>query len=298
MTSKSMVPQQILVGDRIVPAEQAVLSVSDRGFLYGDAVYETLRAYQGIPFLIDEHLRRLRRSAASLYLELPWNDADLKERLGRLLEANRIREGRMRINVTRGVGDIRARQAELRSPSLTMTTDHLPADVAPAPSVAVEIATRMRNLPGALDPAIKSANFLNNILARFEMRDPQAFEVLLPNHVGELTEGSLSNLFIVTASGELITPASDSGLLPGITRDLVMQLGREAGLVTREAVVRPLDLFAAHEAFLTASTIEILPIHSVDGNSIGGEAPGKVARLLQKGYRRKVEEYLSQHGES
>ena len=295
MASKTLVPQQILVGDRILPAAQAALPVSDRGFLFGDAVYETLRTYQGIPFLIDEHLSRLRRSADALYLRLPWSDAELKERLGRLLEANRIVAGRIRITVTRGAGDVRDRVDQMRSPNLVMTAVPLPTEMGGA-SVAVEIASRVRNLPGALDPAIKSGNFLNNILARFEMKNPDAFEVLLPNQEGELTEGSLSNLFIVDAAGTLLTPGSDSGLLPGITRELVMTLARVEGIDVREASVRPEHLFAAREAFLTASTIEILPIRSVDEHPLSGEAPGKLTALLHARYREAVAAYLTGNG--
>jgi branched-chain amino acid aminotransferase len=292
MVIKSLVPQQILVGNRILPALQPVLPVSDRGFLYGDAVYETLRAYQGIPFLIDEHLQRLRRSAAALYLELPWPDAELKSRLDRLLAVNQIEAGRIRITVTRGSGDVRARQTEMREPTLVMTAEPMPVGVAEAAPVAVEIASRFRNLPAALDPAIKSANFLNNILARFEMKDPAAFEVLLPNQAGELTEGSLSNLFIVDEAGGLLTPASESGLLPGITRDLVMTLAGREGIEAGEARMMPEQLLGASEAFLTASTIEILPIAGVEGNPFAGSAPGPVTARLQVLYREAVASYL------
>jgi branched-chain amino acid aminotransferase len=173
-----------------------------------------------------------------------------------------------------------------------MTAEPLPEDVVSDP-VGVEIASRVRNLPGALDPAIKSGNFLNNILARFEMRDPSVFEVLLPNHEGDLTEGSLSNLFIVDGEGVLLTPGSGSGLLPGITRDLVMTLARDEGIPVSETSVRPDNLFAAKEAFLTASTIEILPIHSVDGRKLAGAAPGEMTTLLQARYREAVNAYLT-----
>lgn len=279
----------VLIDDRLLPAAAAAIPVSDRGFLYGDAVYETLRSYGGRPFLLAEHLDRLARSAAAIYMELPWSAAELAARLARLLAANHIDEGRLRITVTRGEGELRARPAQLGPPRLVMTAEPLrpwPAD-AYARGVPVEIAARPRNLPGALDPAIKSGNLLNTLLARFEMRDPASFEVIMLNHRGELGEASLANLFLVDAAGVLRTPPLASGILAGITRGLVIALAGAAGQPVHEGPLLPAALFAAREAFLTASTLEIMPIASVDGRPLPAAA-GPLTRRLQADYRARV----------
>jgi len=279
----------VLIGERLVPAAEACLPVNDRGFLFGDAVYETLRAYGGRPFLLVEHLARLARSAAAIYLTLPWSTAALSERLERLLAANGIDAGRIRITVTRGAGGVRSRLDEFGPPTLVMTAEPFTSlpESRYREGVAVEIARRPRNLPGALDPAIKSGNLLNTLLARFEMRDPGSFEVLMLNQHGELGEASLANLFLVDADGRLRTPALASGILPGITRALVLELARAEGLEPDEGPVLPAELLAAREGFLTASTLEVLPIAKVDGQPLGTGA-GPVARLLLARYRARV----------
>ena len=279
----------VLIGDRLLPAGEACLPVSDRGFLFGDAVYETLRAYAGRPFQLDAHLERLARSAAAIYLELPWSAATLTERLGGLLAANRIDAGRIRITVTRGPGDVRRRLDQLGPPTLVMTADPFtPLEEARyARGVPVEIARRPRNLPGALDPAIKSGNLLNTLLARFEMRDAESFEVLMLNHRGELGEASLANLFLVDAAGRLRTPPLGSGILPGITRALVLELAAAEGLDPDEGPVLPEALLAAREAFLTASTLEVLAISHVDGTPLAAAA-GPVTRRLLARYRERM----------
>lgn len=283
----------VLIDDRLVPAAEACVPVGDRGFLYGDAVYETLRAYSGRPFQLPAHLERLARSAAAIYLRLPWSPAELTERLAHLLAANRIDAGRLRITITRGAGELRARPEALGPARLVMTAEPLQPlpDAAYAGGVPVEIAHRPRNLPGALDPAIKSGNLLNTLLARFEMRDPASYEVIMLNPRGELGEGSLANLFLVDAEGLLHTPALASGILAGITRGLVLRLAREIGLPAREDALPPSALLAASEAFLTASTIEVLPIASVDHRPLPAAA-GPVTRALQARYRECVAQEL------
>jgi branched-chain amino acid aminotransferase len=176
--------------------------------------------------------------------------------------------------VTRGAGDLRARPEQLGPARLLMTAEPftpLP-EALYARGVPVEIAARPRNLPGALDPAIKSGNLLNTLLARFEMRDPASFEVIMLNHRGELGEASLANLFLVDAQGVLRTPALDSGILAGITRGLVLELARAEGLDPQQGPLAPAALFAAREAFLTASTLEVMPIASVDGRPLPAAA--------------------------
>lgn len=286
----------VLIGDEVIPIAEACLPIGDRGFLFGDAVYETLRSYDGCPFLLHEHLRRLRHSAAALYMELPWTDADLAERLQRLLRANRIDAGRIRITVTRGDGDVRALPDQIGPPRLVMSAEALaPLPAHLAGGVRVEISRRIRNLPSALDPAIKSANLLNNLLARFEMKSADSYEVLLPNHDGELTEGSLTNLFLIDGEGCLRTPALESGLLAGITRALVLTLAEEEDIPTAECRITPDELLDAREAFLTASTIEIMPIGWVEDRPLADPIPGPVTRRLQECYRECVRDYCERN---
>jgi branched-chain amino acid aminotransferase len=285
----------ILVGDEIFSHDEAKISASDRGFLYGDGIYETLRIYGGAPFEMEEHLTRLRESARALYMFLPWGDGELADKIRRTLEANNTVEGRLRITVTRGEGDVRRRPEEMSDPVIVIRAQPYepPASDLYHHGVEVEISSRIRNVPGALDPAIKSGNLLNNLLARFEMHSREAFEVLLPNLRGELTEGSLSNIFLVDAQGRLLTPWPESGILMGITRKHVMELARAMGIELLEQPVFPEDLLAAKEAFITASTLEILPIRRVEQTDIGEGRAGSLTLALLDAYRKRVGEYCS-----
>ncbi len=292
---QSLPSPYILVGDEIFAHDEAKVSASDRGFLYGDGIYETLRIYGGVPFEMEEHLERLHESAEALYMHLPWSDGELADKIRRTLEANETAEGRLRITVTRGEGDVRARPEELRSPEIVIRAQPYepPGDEFYRRGVGVEISERIRNLPGALDPAIKSGNLLNNLLARFEMRQRDTFEILLPNSRGELTEGSLSNIFLVDGHSRLLTPSAESGILLGITRKWVMDLARGLGMEVVEKAVMPEELFEAKEAFITASTLEILPVKEVEGRTIGaGEAGPETLKLLDA-YRQRVREYCA-----
>ncbi|MCP4547775.1 MAG: hypothetical protein GY835_15040 [bacterium] len=284
----------VLIDETLIPEGQACLPVTDRGFLFGDAIYETLRSYNGRPFLVEEHFERLRSSADAIYLQLPWSDADLRERLERLLTANSLNESRIRITVTRGDGDMRACTPEELGPPRLVITARPFQPVAPIlyqQGVKVEIADRVRNHPAALDPAIKSGNLLNNVLARLEKRDPESFEVLLPNHLGNIAEGTHTNIFLVDAAGRLHTPSLASGLLPGITRALILQLAERDNVEVVEGEMSAIDLFGAREVFITASTIEILPVSRVDDHVPKMATPGEITRRLSSMYRRSVESY-------
>jgi len=293
---RSLPSPYILIGDEVFPRSRAKVSASDRGFLYGDGIYETLRIYGGRPFEMEEHLGRLRESAAALYMHFPWSDRQLAGKIRRTLEANETVEGRLRITVTRGEGDVRARPEALLEPLIVIRAQPYepPPDGLYRCGVKVEISRRVRNIPGALDPSIKSGNLLNNLLARFEMRDDEAFETLLPNPQGELTEGSLSNFFLVDSRGSLLTPRPESGILLGITRKNVMELAREEGLEVLEQAVFPGDVAEAREAFITASTLEILPVSRVEATEIGEGRAGPVTLGLLEAYRRRVRAYIEE----
>jgi branched-chain amino acid aminotransferase len=282
------------VNGQIVDQEHAVISVLDHGFLYGEGVYETMRTYRGQPFLFDRHLKRLRRSAGMMALPVPVSDALLEGRCRDTMQAARLpdpsgTEAYIRILVTRGVGDMSYDPAACPSPSIVVIVKpHVP----PPPEVyargvRVALVPVIRNHPGTVNPLIKSNNLLNNALAMQEAFRRGAFEGVMRNYRGELAECTQSNLFVVSG-GAVLTPPLDAGLLPGITRELVFELGSSAGMPrisVREAVLHDDDLYDADEAFLTSSTREIVPIVAVDDRAVGTGIPGPVTRALIERFR-------------
>lgn len=270
------------VNGEITPAERARVSVLDNGFTFGDAVYETLRTYGGRPFHLDRHLERLRRSAKRLAIELPAGDRGMTRDLDALLARAANPESYIRIIVSRGVGDISYHFDRIQGPTVVMVVK----PYAPFPAryyiegVRVILSSVRRNHPLALDPAIKSCNLINNILAVQEARTKGAFEPIMLNEIGEVAESASANVFMAK-DGTLITPPLDAGILPGVTRHVVLEL---AGLLTiplREEPVAVKDLLAADEAFLTSTLKEIVPIATIDGRPVGPGRPGPVTlRLL------------------
>ncbi len=274
------------VDGEIVPADEARVSVLDNGFTFGDSVYETLRTYAGRPYRLDRHLNRLRASAARLGIALPLGDGELSWRLDALLARAGNPESYIRLIVTRGVGDISYNFERVQGPTVVMAVKPFP----PYPEhhfrdgVDVIVSAVRRNHPRALDPAIKSSNLLNNILAVREAQARGAAEAILLNHEGDVAEGASTNVFAVRA-GAVVTPPLDTGILAGITRDVVIELGRRRGLDVREERLPLSALLAAEEAFLTSTTRELAPIRSVDGRPIGAGRPGPTTRHLLEAFR-------------
>lgn len=284
------------VNGRISGERDAVVSVFDHGFLYGEGVYETLRTYNGVPFLFDRHTRRLRTSASMIALPVPISDDQLLERVDGTLAAARLggssgQEAYIRVLLTRGVGELSYDPAGCPVPSLVIIAKpHLPppADVFER-GVRVALVPIVRNHPASLNPLIKSNNLLNNALAMQEALRRGGFEGVMRNHRGELSECTQSNLFAVKA-GAALTPPLDAGLLAGITREFLFEIGREIGIPVREQALHDEDLFGADEAFLTSTTREVTPIVRVDDRLIGDLKPGPVTRRLLEAYRRKAHE--------
>jgi branched-chain amino acid aminotransferase len=284
------------VNGRIVDQEHARVSVFDHGFLYGEGVYETLRTYHAQPFLLDRHLRRLRNSASMLALPIPVDDADIETRIRDTMRAGGFRAGAgpeayIRLLVTRGVGELSYDPAACAEPTVVVIVKpHLdPLPEVFALGVTAVIVSTVRNHPGTVSPLIKSNNLLNNALAMQEAVRRGAFEGIMRNYRGELAECTTSNLFLVNNSAAL-TPPLDAGLLPGITRQLLFEIGAERGIEVREAVLRDEDLFGADEAFLTSTTREIVPIVRVDDRRIGTGRPGPITGALLEAFRRKARE--------
>ena len=284
------------VNGRVSDQEHAVISVFDHGFLYGEGVYETLRTYNGQPFLFDRHMRRLRKSAGMLALEVPLEDEQIDARFRETMRTAGLgdgpdREAYIRILVTRGVGELTYDPAATPIPSVVVIVK---PNVDPPPEVfergvRVSLVPIVRNHPGSVNPLIKSNNLLNNALAMQEAFRHGGFEGVMRNYKGELAECTQSNLFIVK-NGAALTPPIDAGLLPGITREFLFEVGREAGIDVREAVLKDADLLGADESFLTSTTREVVPIVQVDDRRIGLGAPGPVTKALLDGFRRKAQE--------
>jgi len=284
------------VNGRVFDQEHAVISVFDHGFLYGEGVYETLITYNGQPFLFDRHMRRLRASAGMLALEVPLADAAIDQRFRETMKIAALgetadREAYIRILVTRGIGELTYDRAACPNPSIVVIVKpHVePSRDVFERGVKVALVPIVRNHPDTVNPRIKSNNLLNNALAMQEAFRRGGFEGVMRNYKGELAECTQSNLFVVK-NGVALTPPLDAGLLPGITREFLFEVGAEAGIAVRDAVLHDDDLFGADEAFLTSTTREAVPIVQVDDRTIGSGKPGPVTRALLEGYRRKAQE--------
>jgi branched-chain amino acid aminotransferase len=277
----------IYLNGKFVKQEEARISVFDHGFLYGDGVYETLRSYGHRLFMWEQHLVRLFRSAAAIGLSMPipkerWHDL-LHESMARNEVGNARQDAYLRITVSRGPGDIGLDPALCPSPTVVLMAKPLtapPAD-AYAKGVGLIVAATRRNLPDALSPQVKATNCLNNILAKREAIAAGAFDSILLNWEEQLTECTVSNLFFVTDGG-LRTPSVECGLLDGITRTIVIQLAREIPVCVEESRFTRDELYRATECFITNTSLEIMPVTSVDRRVIGAGAPGPLTRELQE----------------
>jgi branched-chain amino acid aminotransferase len=276
------------VNGRISDERDAVISVFDHGFLYGEGIYETLRTYNNRPFLYDRHMRRLRNSAAMMALEIPFSDDQLASQIRDTTAAANLdgAEAYIRVLVTRGVGELTYDIKATPTPSVVIIVKPLvePSEETYEEGVKVALVDVVRNHPASVNPMIKSNNLLNQALAGQEAIRRGAFEGVMRNYRGELTECTTANLFVVR-DGVALTPPLESGLLPGITREFLFEVGRDVGVDVREKVLRDDDLVSAEEAFLTSTTREAVPIVKVDDRTIGTGKPGLVTKRLLKGFR-------------
>lgn len=283
----------VYLNGHFVPRDQALISVFDHGFLYGDGIYETMRAYKGRIFLLDKHLTRLRHSAEAISLQLPLPPEKIADALAESLRVNKLHEAYVRIQVSRGPGEIGLDPALCSTPTMVITVRSFkdyPIEQYEK-GVSVMIVKTRRNHPLALNPAIKSTNFLNNILAKIESLHAGAYEAIMMNTEGDVAEGTISNIFIVKKN-VLITPHVDTGILEGVTRGLVLHLGKKQHIQTREIRVRPKDLQDADECFITNTVVEIMPVTTVDGRAVGVGRPGPVTKVLMKAYSDEVAHHV------
>jgi branched-chain amino acid aminotransferase len=276
------------VNGHITPECDAVISVFDHGFLYGEGIYETMRTYHRRVFLFDRHVRRLRRSARMIDLPLPFTDEELAAQIRDTQTHSKI-DGELyiRVLVTRGIGELTYDPKATPNPSIVIIVKPQidPQPEAYEKGVRVVIVDIVRNHPDSVNPMIKSNNLMNSALAMQQALRSNAFEGVMRNYRGELTECTTANLFIVK-NNVALTPPLEAGLLPGITREFLFDLGKEVGVNVAEHILRDEDLFSADEAFLTSTTRELVPIVTVNDLTIGIGRPGPVTWKLLTAFRR------------
>ena len=266
--------------------EDASVSALDHGFLFGDSVYEVICTHQGIPCFVDKHLRRLRSSADGISLALPYNDKHFAAEIDRtLLAAANSGESYVRIVVTRGRGEIDIDPSSCERPNVLIYVTPLKSHSPELYENGINIAlvSIKRNAKEALNPAIKTGNYLNNVLAKMEANRLGAKDALMLNPWGHLTECTTSNFFFVR-EGRIMTPSLDCGILSGITREVVIQLARENGFLVEEGEWYPDELGKADEAFVTGTVRRVMPVTSLDGKLVGSGKPGPVTMKLIRLY--------------
>ena len=282
----------IYLNNKIVRKNKALISVFDHGFLYGDGIYETLMVYKGIVFKLDEHLDRLFRSASMIGLSIPKKSSVLKKAVYETVAANRQKDAVIRISVSRGEGPTGLDPALCSKPTLVIMSS--PFKDYPQryyrKGVKVAIVKTRRNYYKAVDPQIKSLNFLNNILAKREAIEKNAYEALMLNYRGYIAEGTITNVFFVK-KGVLYTPDAGTGILDGITRRIILNIAKELKIKTIQGKFRPGDIYKADEVFISSTTMEAMPVAEVDDIKIA-ESPGKITKLIHKAYKKKVSEYI------
>ncbi len=280
---------QIFLDDRLVDESEAKVSVYDHGFLYGDGVYETMRVYDTVVFRLEEHLGRLERSASLIRLRMS-DRTFIAGAVHETLRANRLAEAYVRVTLSRGKGPIGLDPALCSKPTLVIIAEpfHPYPGKLYQDGVDLVISPVIRNHIRAINPMIKSLNFLNNILAKSDAKDRGAYEAIMLNAEGYLTEGTVCNIFFVR-DGAVCTPSVDAGILDGITRNIVIGLAREAGLSVYEGLYTPHDIRRADEVFFTNTTAEVMPVSRVEDRVY---PVGPVARKLRALYQDKVAGYV------
>jgi len=273
-----------------VPEEEAKVSVFDHGLLYGDGVFEGIRAYNGRVFRLKEHIDRFFDSAKAIALEVPHSKAEVMEIVTETFRRNNLASGYCRLIITRGVGDLGLDPRKCSRPCLiniTTTISLYPEEVYHQGMDLITIPTR-RNLPEAVNPRIKSLNYLNNILAKIECNLAGVQEAIFLNDQGYVAEATADNIFLVK-NGVLKTPAAYCGALEGITRNALLELARGMGIPSEETIVTRYDLFVADECFVTGTAAELVPAVNIDGRVIGNGKPGPIFIRLREAFQKLTE---------
>ncbi|RKU38778.1 branched-chain amino acid aminotransferase [Candidatus Poribacteria bacterium] len=282
----------IYIDGEFLPKAAAKVSVFDHGLLYGDGVFEGIRSYNGRVFKLDEHLERLYDSAKSIMLQIPMPIETMKEQVLETLRLNQLTEAYIRLIVTRGVGDLGLDPDKCPKPTIIIIADKITLYPPKFYEEGLEIVTVSirRNYAEAINPRIKSLNYLNNILAKIEGKQAGAEEVLMLNAEGYVVECSGDNIFWIK-NEVLVTPPVHMGILEGVTRNSVIDLAREAGMQVEERVFTRHDLYIADECFLTGTAAEVIPVVKIDQRPIGDGQPGKITQKLIDAFRQFAHSY-------
>jgi len=277
---------KIYIDGQFLDEANAKVSVFDHGLLYGDGIFEGIRAYNGRVFKLKEHIDRLFYSAKAILLNIPLSHAEIMRAVVDTCRQNGIRDGYIRLLVTRGVGGLGLNPNSCKKPSVIVIADKIQLYPAEMYERGLDIITvpTVRNLHSALNPAIKSLNYLNNILAKIEANNGGCEEAIMLNSEGYVSECTGDNIFIIK-DGQMFTPPLSAGALYGITRGVVMDLARQSGIPVSEPNLTRYDMFNADECFLTGTGAELIPVVKIDGRVIGTGKPGQVTKDLVTKYK-------------
>ena len=278
---------KIYLDGKYVPSEEAKVSVFDHGLLYGDGVFEGIRVYNGRIFRLDQHLDRLFNSAKAIMLPIPLRSEQLVEACCETCRQNKLKDGYIRLVVTRGVGYLGLNPFRCKNPTVFIIADRIelyPAEVYRKGLKLITASTQRTN-PAAVSPSIKSLNYLNNILAKIEAVNAGTFEAIMLNAQGHVAECTGDNIFIARG-GKLETPPVSAGALIGITRQVVIELAAKRKIAVSEPNLTRYDLSTADEVFLTGTAAEIVPVSSIDGRIIGSGRPGRLTFKLTEDLRK------------
>lgn len=282
---------KVWINGELRDSENATISVYDHGLLYGDGVFEGIRSYNGKIFLQEEHFNRLYEGAHYINIDIPYTKEDLIKYTQETLKVNNLSDAYIRLIVTRGVGDLGLDPRKCSKPSVII----IAANCTLYPPELYEeglkiITSAVPAVHGeALNPRVKSLNYLNNIMAKMEAIRSGVLEALMLNHQGFVAECTGDNIFIIK-NGVLMTPPASAGILSGCTRNLVVELARESGMQVEECMLQRYDLYTADECFLTGTAAELIPVIDIDGRNIGGGKPGELTANLLKQFRRYISE--------
>ena len=285
-TGGSAKQSTIYVDGQFLPESEAKISVFDHGLLYGDGIFEGIRFYNGRVFRLEEHHDRLWDSARSICLEIPMTKEEMTEALLETIRQNGLRDGYIRQIVTRGVGNLGLNPAQCKKPSVIIiaaTIALYPEEVYRSGLTIVTCATR-RAGAAVLNPAVKSLNYLNNVMARIEANLAGADEALMLNDAGNVAECTADNIFIIK-KGRIFTPPITAGALRGITRSVVFEIAAELGIIITETDITRHDVFVADECFLTGTAAEVIPVIKADGRMIGTGKPGAISTRMIARFR-------------
>ena len=279
---------KIYLDGKLVDKKDAKVSVFDHGFLYGDGVFEGVRSYDCLVFKLNEHIDRLYESAHSITLKIPLTKKQLTDAVIKTLKVNKISTGYIRIVVSRGQGDLGSDPRSCRgNETVVIIADKINLYPKKLDKNSMEIITvpTVRNIPEALNPQVKSLNYLNNILAKIEATNSGYQEALMLDHLGFVAECTGDNIFVVK-NGELYTPPQCMATLRGITRDTVLNIAKKLKIPSHEHVLSRHEVYISQECFLTGTAAEIIPVTKVDKRAIGDAKPGKITKAIIKEFRK------------